>query len=91
MRRVVVTGMGLVSPFGMGVEHSWKELLTGRSARQPRHRIRGRGSCLQDRRTSFRAVTAATARSIPKPCSSRRNCARSATSSFTGSRPPTKR
>ena len=32
MRRVVVTGMGLVSPFGMGVEHSWKQLLTGRSA-----------------------------------------------------------
>jgi len=24
--------MGLVSPFGMGVEHSWKQLLTGRSA-----------------------------------------------------------
>ena len=32
MRRVVVTGMGLVSPFGAGVDHSWKELLSGRSA-----------------------------------------------------------
>ncbi|MBX3575695.1 MAG: beta-ketoacyl-ACP synthase II [Rhizobiaceae bacterium] len=32
MRRVVVTGMGMISPFGSGVEHSWKELLTGRSA-----------------------------------------------------------
>ncbi|TPL99254.1 MULTISPECIES: beta-ketoacyl-ACP synthase II [unclassified Mesorhizobium] len=32
MRRVVVTGLGLLSPFGMGFEHSWKELLIGRSA-----------------------------------------------------------
>ncbi|MDX8531360.1 beta-ketoacyl-ACP synthase II [Mesorhizobium sp. VK25A] len=32
MRRVVVTGLGLLSPFGMGVEHSWRELLSGRSA-----------------------------------------------------------
>ncbi|MDX8517208.1 beta-ketoacyl-ACP synthase II [Mesorhizobium dulcispinae] len=32
MRRVVVTGLGLLSPFGTGFEHSWKELLSGRSA-----------------------------------------------------------
>ena len=32
MRRVVVTGLGLLSPFGMGFEHSWQQLLTGRSA-----------------------------------------------------------
>ncbi|MGB3387803.1 MAG: beta-ketoacyl-ACP synthase II, partial [Pseudaminobacter sp.] len=32
MRRVVVTGMGLLSPFGVGLEHGWKQLLTGRSA-----------------------------------------------------------
>jgi 3-oxoacyl-[acyl-carrier-protein] synthase II len=32
MRRVVVTGMGMVSPFGTGVDHSWKQLLSGRSA-----------------------------------------------------------
>ncbi len=32
MRRVVVTGLGLLSPFGVGVEHGWRELLTGRSA-----------------------------------------------------------
>ncbi|WP_265515554.1 beta-ketoacyl-ACP synthase II [Nitratireductor luteus] len=32
MRRVVVTGMGLLSPFGLGVEHGWEQLLSGRSA-----------------------------------------------------------
>ncbi len=32
MRRVVVTGMGLLSPFGVGVEHGWQQILSGRSA-----------------------------------------------------------
>ncbi len=31
MRRVVVTGLGLVSPLGWGVEPSWKAMLAGRS------------------------------------------------------------
>ena len=31
MRRVVVTGMGIVSPVGCGVEYAWKNILAGKS------------------------------------------------------------
>ena len=31
MRRVVITGMGIVSPVGCGVEAAWKNLLAGQS------------------------------------------------------------
>ncbi len=31
MRRVVVTGLGIVSPLGMGVEHNWTEITSGKS------------------------------------------------------------
>jgi 3-oxoacyl-[acyl-carrier-protein] synthase II len=35
MRRVVVTGLGLVTPLGTGVEHSWKGIVEGRSGIGP--------------------------------------------------------
>ena len=31
MRRVVITGMGMVSPLGMGVDHNWAEITAGKS------------------------------------------------------------
>ncbi len=31
MRRVVVTGLGMVSPLGVGVDHNWKEITNGKS------------------------------------------------------------
>ncbi len=35
LRRVVITGLGMVSPHGCGVEPTWKNVLAGRSAARP--------------------------------------------------------
>jgi 3-oxoacyl-[acyl-carrier-protein] synthase II len=39
MRRVVVTGMGILSPLGVGVDHVWNQIITGKSG------IRAVSSC----------------------------------------------
>ena len=31
MRRVVITGLGMVSPLGMGVDHNWSAITAGKS------------------------------------------------------------
>ena len=31
MKRVVITGMGIVSPVGTGVEYAWKNIVAGKS------------------------------------------------------------
>ena len=29
MRRVVVTGLGMVTPLGVGVDHNWSQIIAG--------------------------------------------------------------
>ena len=31
MRRIVITGMGLITSLGLGVETNWKKLISGQS------------------------------------------------------------
>ena len=35
MKRVVITGMGMVSPLGMGVDHNWNAITNGKSGIKP--------------------------------------------------------
>ena len=45
MRRVVVTGLGMVSPLATGVEETWCHMLAGRIRRWPDHPLRRVATC----------------------------------------------
>ena len=58
LRRVVVTGLGIVSPLGCGVEPTWQRLLQVRKRRARDRGIRGRRSGLPDRRPHSLGIAA---------------------------------
>ena len=84
-------GHGAALPVRRGLRARLEATPGRRQRRPPRHRVRGRGPAVQDRARHPARRRQRRHASIPKPCSSRRNCARSATSSSTGLLPPTRR
>ena len=82
MRRVVVTGLGMVTPLGCGVETTWSRLLAARAGREQHRRFEVDDLACQIACQIPRGE-GPTARSIPTSGWSRRSSARSTTSSST--------
>ena len=80
MRRVVVTGLGMVTPLACGVEPTWQRLCKGTAA-QGASRPSTSPTCPPRSPARSRAATARTAPSIPTNGWSRRSSARSTISS----------
>ena len=81
MRRVVVTGLGMVTPLACGVEPTWQRLIAGDSGARRIETLRRLRPRRQDRLPGPARRRHRTAASIPTSGWSRRSSARSTTSS----------
>ena len=81
MRRVVVTGLGLVTPLACGVEETWSRLLAGKSGARPITKFKVDDLPTQDRLRRAARRRHRTAPSIPINGSIPRNSAASMISS----------
>ena len=81
MRRVVITGLGMVSPLACGVEETWARLVAGQSGAGKITRFDASHLATRHRLRGAATATGRTGRSIPTTGCRRRTSARSTPSS----------
>ena len=91
MRRVVVTGLGMLTPLGCGVEPTWRRIVAGESGARKLENLRCFRFAVPDRCDRSAQRLAPTATTIPTNGWSRRNSARSTSSSSMRCAPPRRR